>query len=258
MKLSFSNFAWGSSRFNVDTLQEQIIQLPTKNGEIDFDFMERFIAELEEERIAELTAYLKVSGQDNYELSEKERKAIENYSNVSFEDVDLINIFDVKNTSNILSANIEVNSGITPYLSASAANNSVSTYIEYDPNYLEKGHCIFIGGKTFVVSYQKDDFFLNDSHNLALYIKGYNMTKLKYLYLAASIRKSLSHKYSWGNSVSKAKIKTEKLTLPVKNNKIDFEIMELLISAVQKLVIKDVVMFADKKISAAKSAAEKK
>ncbi len=40
------------------------IQLPTHNGDIDFDFMESFIAELEAQRIAELSAYLKVSVDD--------------------------------------------------------------------------------------------------------------------------------------------------------------------------------------------------
>ena len=38
--------------------------------------------------------------------------------------------------------------------------------------------------------------------------------------------------------------------LPTKDGEIDFEYMETLISAVQKLVIKDVVLWADKKISA--------
>lgn len=39
-----------------------IVELPTKDGEIDFDFMESFVAELEAQRVAELSAYLTVSG----------------------------------------------------------------------------------------------------------------------------------------------------------------------------------------------------
>lgn len=43
--------------------------------------------------------------------------------------------------------------------------------------------------------------------------------------------------------------------LPVtKTGEIDFDFMETFISAVQKLVIKDVVLYADKKIAAAKEA----
>ncbi|QQF70297.1 hypothetical protein JFL59_08835 [Histophilus somni] len=51
--------------------------LPTKDGKIDFEFMESFISELEEERISELSAYLTVSGLDNYELSSEEKEALE-------------------------------------------------------------------------------------------------------------------------------------------------------------------------------------
>ena len=38
------------------------IQLPIRNGEIDFAFMESFMAELEAERLAELEAYLLATG----------------------------------------------------------------------------------------------------------------------------------------------------------------------------------------------------
>lgn len=40
--------------------------------------------------------------------------------------------------------------------------------------------------------------------------------------------------------------------IPIKSNEIDFDIMNTLISAVQKLVIKDVVEFANNKIEATK------
>lgn len=58
-----------------DVFHATKINLPTKNRKIDFDFMESFIAELEAQRIAELSAYLKVSGFDNYELSDEELDA---------------------------------------------------------------------------------------------------------------------------------------------------------------------------------------
>ena len=229
------------------------MQLPEKDGKIDFDFMESFIAELEAERVAELSAYLTVSGFDNYELSDAELNALRDYPNLEFDEFDVLDVFTVKNTSNLLSSDIVENSGKTPYLCASSENNGVSSYIEYNQDYLEEGNCIFIGGKTFVVSYQENDFFSNDSHNLALYLNDTNKrTKLNQLYIAACVFKSLSHKYSWGNSVSKAKIKCDKISLPAKNGKPDFEVMKTFIAAIQKLVIKDVVMYSDSKIKATK------
>lgn len=56
-------------------------------------------------------------------------------------------------------------------MTASKENNSVGTYISYDESQIEEGNSIFIGGKTFVVTYQENDYFSNDSHNLALYFK---------------------------------------------------------------------------------------
>ena len=233
------------------TFRETIVRLPIKNNKINFDFMESFIAELEAERIAELSAYLTVSGLDNYELSEEEEKAIDEYGSLTFGEYCSTEIFDIKNTSNILSRDVIPDSGTTPYLCASSENNAVSTYIEYNSRFLEKGNCIFIGGKTFVVSYQENDFYSNDSHNLALYLKNTKKTKLNQLYLVTCIYKSLSHKYSWGNSISKTKINADKICLPQKNGNPDYESMETLISAIQKLVIKDVVIYSDRKIQAA-------
>ena len=54
---AFSTFAWGQSSFSEEILKQQTIQLPiTVDGEINFDFISSFIAELEAERIKELEA----------------------------------------------------------------------------------------------------------------------------------------------------------------------------------------------------------
>ena len=253
---------------NVDEIfLNTTINLPINaKNKIDFEFMESFIAELEAERVAELeaervaelSAYLKVSGLDNYELSVEEQNALQEYETLDFSEFDITEIFEIKNTSNILSTQIKENSGNTPYLCASSENNGVSSYITYDKRYLEKGNCIFIGGKTFVVSYQENDFFSNDSHNLALYLRNCDKSKLKHFYIATCLFKSLSHKYSWGNSISKTKIKNDKISLPIKDGKPNYDVMELLISAVQKLVIKDVVKYSDAKISATKQVIQEK
>ncbi|EPH6131644.1 restriction endonuclease subunit S [Campylobacter lari] len=240
---------------NIDeTFKNLTVKLPTKNKEIDFEFMEeficdmntRYIAELDIRHTIELEAYLTATGLKSYKLTSEEEYILNNYSKIQWKEIDIVNIFQIKNTQNILSSLIKSNSGNTPYLCASAENNGVSTYINYNKNFLDKGNCIFIGGKTFVISYQKDDFYSNDSHNLALYLKNNVSTKSNSLYLATCIRSSLKYKYSWGNSISKTKIYKDKILVPIKNGKIDFEFMENFISAIEKLVIKDIVKYAKK------------
>lgn len=162
----------------------------------------------------------------------------------------LINFLN-KNTSNLLSRDIKENSGSTPYLCASAENNGVSSFISYDdPSFLNRGNCVFIGGKTFVVSYQEKDFFSNDSHNLALYLKEKKYSHKDILLgLATCINLSLRHRYSWGNSISSQKIKHDFVTLPLNNGQPDFETLGHLTSALKKLVLKSVNDFVTEKTS---------
>ena len=146
----------------------------------------------------------------------------------------LVDVFAVKNTSNILACDIVDDSGTVPYLCASSENNAVSAYIDYDKKYLEKGNCIFIGGKTFVVTYQEKDFYSNDSHNLALYLREDVKSKAVLLYMVSCIYKSLFQKYSWGNSISKAKIQNDIVTLPITvDGEIDFDFMESFIAELE-------------------------
>lgn len=143
----------------------------------------------------------------------------------------ITDIFDVKNTHNILSNEIVENSGNVPYLCASAEKNGVSTYISYNDDLIDKGNCIFIGGKTFVVTYQENDFFSNDSHNLALYLKFSEKRKKDVqIFIASCITRSVGYKYSWGNSISHKKIQNDYVSLPITpGNKIDFDFMEAFI-----------------------------
>ena len=254
MSQSFRSFSWGRSSFNVSVIENQLLKLPVKNGSIDFGFMENFIAELEAQRITELEAYLSVTGLKDTNLSPEEEQALKDLPNIEFKDYKLTDIFNVKNTGNILSRDIIENSGTTPYLCASAENNAVASYISYNENCKNKGNCIFIGGKTFVVTYQEYDFFSNDSHNIALYLKNAEyQTKLDQLYLATCVYKSLCHKYSWGDSISNKKAQKDYISLPTKGGVVDFKSMSILILAVQKLVIKDVVSYSGSKINATKS-----
>ena len=157
----------------------------------------------------------------------------------------ITDIFDVKNTHNILSNEIAENSGNVPYLCASAEKNGVSTYISYNDDLIDKGNCIFIGGKTFVVTYQEKDFFSNDSHNLALYLKFSEKRKKDVqIFIASCIARSVGYKYSWGNSISHKKIQNDYVSLPVTpENKIDFDFMEAFIRELEEERIRELAAY---------------
>ncbi len=240
---------------------------PTANAQtledIDFHFMENFIAELEQCRFAELEAYLKATGLSNTTLSSDEENALNVFNNsgggntpcgLTWQSFKIVDIFEVKNTRNILARDVVKDSGTTPYLCASKENNAVNSYINYNADFLDKGNCIFIGGKTFVVTYQQKDFYSNDSHNLALYLKDtHSKTKLNQLFIITCIYKALNNKYSWGDSISNAKIQNDSILLPTNpHGKIDFDFMHTLINALMKQTIQGVAQYCNAKIQATK------
>lgn len=143
-------------------------------------------------------------------------------------------IFVVKNTHSILSSEIEANSGIYPYVTASKENNGVETYADIEKDKIEKGKCLLIGGKTMVITFQPKDFISNDSHNLALYMKeGIDVSENIWFFLKAVLEASISHLYNWGASISKKTIKKDVIYLPVTHNntpdwkRMDRYVMEL-------------------------------
>ena len=261
-KFSYSNMAsWKK-------IKHLTISLPTtSNGEIAFDHMESVIRELEEERIRELeeerirelSAYLKVSGLENTELTDEENAAIQKLrnGNVKWKEFNVCGengIFNIFNTHSIMKSQLYSTDGSYPYCTASEGNNSISGYVDFDVNMLEEGNSIFIGGKTLVISYQEDDYFSNDSHNISCYVRNEaGKSKKSQLFMVTALYKSLKPIYSWGDSISQTKIKKDFFKLPVTSSgTIDWDFMETLITAEARLAIRDVIAWRDKVIGKTK------
>ncbi len=67
----------------------------------------------------------------------------------------------------------------------------------------------------------------------------------------------LSENDDYGTKFNRGKINTTKIQLPVVNNEIDFTFMKTFISTIQKLLIKDLVLYVDKKQVLQKSSKQK-
>ncbi|ECL6016641.1 restriction endonuclease [Salmonella enterica] len=80
-----------------------------------------------------------------------------------------------------------------------------------------------------------------------------DINKRKLLFLASILQKSIRNKYGWENKAVWSKVQNEYIFLPVINNfDIDCDYMESLISGIEKIIIKDVVKWTDKKIATTK------
>lgn len=233
--------------------KEAKISLPTKNNQIDFDFMESFIAELEAERIAELEAYLKVSGLDNYELSDEELKALRDYDSMEWREYKLGELFEVKTYKKRFDANkvTLVSKGGSPYVVRKSTENGIKGFISEDDSYLNEGNTISFGQDTATSFYQEQPYFTGDKIKiLKPKFNGFNKDNAQFF--VSAITRSFS-KFSWGSSSYGVDIiSNQKLALPVLNNEIAIKYIEVISKAISKLTIKDVVQYTDRRIETTK------
>lgn len=235
-------------------IKDRLIKLPIKDNQIDFDFMESFIAELEAERIAELSAYLKVSGLDNYELSIEERNALRAYNSMEWREYKLGELFEVKTYKKRFDANkvTLVSKGGNPYVVRKSTENGIKGFISEDDSYLNEGNTISFGQDTATSFYQEQPYFTGDKIKI-LKAKFNGFTKENAQFFVSAITRSFS-KFSWGSSsYSVDIISNQKLALPVLNNEIDIKYIEIISKAISKLAIKDVAQYTDKRIEATKT-----
>ncbi|KRL53353.1 restriction endonuclease subunit S [Lacticaseibacillus manihotivorans] len=249
-------FDW-SNKAGWERIKTSVVTLPVHhNGSIAFDYMEAYIKELEAERIKELEAYLVATGLNDYVLSDEEKRIVSDFRNggVRWSKFFLEDIFEIRNTTNIIKSQISNFQGGTPYVGASRENNGIGSYIDYDRKLLMDGNSLFIGGKTLTVFYQPKDYFSNDSHNLWLKLKHTIPDEShSYQFIAACMYKALSGKYEWGNSISRAKIRSDKLLLPVTTRGLpDYALMSRYTHVIEKLAIRGVVEWKDKQVAATK------
>ena len=270
MAKAFSAFSWGSSSFNVSIIENQKLTLPTQNGEIDFAFMENFIAELEAERIAELEAYLRVTGLSDYILTEEERAVLEAFRNgkISWGGVKLLNnqqvaniewkIFNLeklfgKSTRGRRLKSADRVGGNLPFVTAGEANEGISAYIGNDVHiFSENTTTIDMFGSAKYRNYK----YGGDDHIAVVHTE--NLAKHAAIFVTTAIHK-VSHagQFSYSRNFYATDADELTISLPATNGVPAYAYMEVFIKAVQKLVIKEVVVYADRKIEATREVVKK-
>ncbi len=226
-----------------------VLSLPTTaNNEIDFDFMESFIRELEEERIRELSAYLTVSGLSDATLTEREKLALQNFDTLEWQEFRYDEIFNHIEQGRRLKKD-DQKAGNIPFVMSGVTNKGVVNYISNPvASFPANSLTVDIFGNTF---YRSFAYGLGDDTG-AYWSDEKEYSKEEMLFFTASIGKSLVGKYSYGHKLRSSQSLGFKMLLPVRNGVPDYEAMQDFISAMQKLVIKDVVSYADDKIAATK------
>ena len=245
-----------------ETFKNTSIKLPeTADGKIDFDFMESFIAELEAERVAELeaervaelSAYLTVSGLDNYELSSSEVHALQNFKSLTWKKFNLEKLFGKSTRGKRLKGDDRI-PGTLPFVTAGEAAEGISAYISNNVEIFEKNTTtidMFGSAKYRNYRYGADD------HVAVVHTEKLSMDAS--IFVTGAIHKAAhTGKFNYGHNFYAKDADALDIMLPVKNGVPDYISMSTLISAIRKLVIKDVVLYTNRKVSAAKKITKKK
>ena len=228
-----------------------LFSLPMLKNKIDFDFIETFITKLEQERISQLDVYLEASGLKDYDLTAEEEKVLKEFEKgkIKFKEFKIDTQFKVESYKKRFDANkVKIlDNGKFPYVVRQGSNNGQRGYIDEDEQFLNDGNTISFGQDTATMYYQEKPYFTGDKIKIVK-PKDYQFNKKNALFFITTMRKSFSS-FSWGGSSFNVDIiNNQPMNLAVKNNQPDYKTMEILISAIQKQVIKDVVLYTDKKL----------
>lgn len=219
-KSIYGSFAW-TDKAGWEKVKKEFIQLPTKNGKIDFEFMNAYISELEEERISELSAYLTVSGLDSYELSSEEKDALEIYNDMVFDEYKFKDIFNNIKQGRRLKKDDQIIGNI-PFVMSGRTNTGVVGYISNPIALFSKNSItIDIFGNSF---YRNYDFGAGDDTGI-YWNSEVQYPKETMLYFTTAMEKALFGKYSYGKKLRSSQSFNFKMQLPTKNNEIDFTYM---------------------------------
>ena len=268
-KRIYGNYEW-TNKAGWERIKSEKIHLPTQNGQIDFAFMENFIAELEAERIAELEAYLKVTGLRDYILTEEERAVLEAFrsgkiswggvktlnnqqvANIEWKMFNLEKLFGKSTRGRRLKSADRVG-GNLPFVTAGEANEGISAYIGNDVHiFSENTTTIDMFGSAKYRNYK----YGGDDHIAVVHTE--NLAKHAAIFVTTAIHK-VSHagQFSYSRNFYATDADELTISLPATNGVPAYAYMEVFIKAVQKLVIKEVVEYADRKIEATREVVKK-
>jgi len=250
-KTIFGNYEW-TNKAGWERIKTEKIQLPTKNNKIDFEFMESFIVELEAERIAELEAYLATTGLKDYTLTAHEQKVLDDFKNIQWQTFNLEKLFGKSTRGRRLKSADRI-SGTLPFVTAGETDEGISAFIGNDVTVFSKNTTtidMFGSAKYRNYNYGGDD------HIAVVHTE--NLPKFASIFVTTAIHKS-SHngQFDYGRNFYAKDADELNISLPTSNSQPDYATMGTFISAIQKLVIKDVVLYADKKIEATTKTVER-
>ncbi|MDE2421481.1 MAG: restriction endonuclease subunit S [Gammaproteobacteria bacterium] len=240
------------NKFNRNEMRNTKIQLPTEDGKIDFDFIERFTAQLEQGYMQKLDAYLTVTGLKDYHLTDKEKEILGQFERWEWVEFNLKALFEIATGRDVIIRDTQ--KGNIPLISHQHESNGVSTKIARLPNrrLFNCRDTLSVADRgVFLATTQNEDFHIGTRVKALTFKNGEKSVEIRQ-FIVACINKLQVLFLDYASNATD-NLPNLKIQLPTLNNQPDYATMQTFISAVQKLVIKDVVLYAERKLDATRS-----
>lgn len=218
IKIQSDKYHYGYKMSNNRLLNQKILLPVLENGEPDFDFMENYIHELEQEKLSEYKSYAQK------QVSELCYQEIELLEIKEWKDFLLTDLFEnIQRGKRLTKENQK--EGNTPYISSSAQNNGVDNYISNTMGVRFFENCLSLANSGSVGSCFYEPFKFVASDHIT-HLKNSKNTKYSYLFTATLLNR-LSQKYNFNREINDKRISNEIIILPITSDgKPDYAYME--------------------------------
>lgn len=239
LTIQMKKFSWGSTGATLGRLNRTKIMLPTSgDGQPDWQFMEAFIKQKEEKKIAELTDYY-----GSRALSLMLQTA--NLKGIEWKNFEVNKLFSFESKpSKGLNHLEKCSEGGINYVGATNRNNGVVEYVVNDDRLTYRGNAIaFIrngeGAMGYSI-YKAEDFIATQDISV-----GYNENLNKYNGLFIStVADRIRGKYNFGYKRNQHRLNKEKLCLPVNSEgQPDWQFMEGFMRQIEQDKIQTVLKY---------------
>ena len=251
-----------TQKWTVELMRGTSILLPvTSNKEIAFGYMERYIREIEDERLSKLDAYLKASGLESTVLTERERTAVQTLrgSEVKWGEFKLGDLFEplkggfIGDGKKIGAARKTRSSEYHIPLTCAKIGDNGIMYWAKDGDFVTYTNTLSViadGVVSAGLVYAQPEEAGAYSHSYFIKVKTVDVTPEMNLFLSSVLTKVIYPRYSRERTPRWERISLEKMFLPITSSgSIDWEFMESLITAEARLAIRGVIDWRERVIA---------
>ena len=191
-------------------LAKEMLQLPTtKNNVPDWEFMENYIQEREEQLISKYASYA-----TKFEIGGGGKGKITTLDDIKWKEFTLSKLFTINSTSSgIDKVCIKGPLGDYPYLTRTDTNNGINCFIGEQEDYLmDDGNCITIGLDTQTAFFQPTRFYTGQNIQI---LRNSQLNAFNAKFILPLLKKMLTV-FSWGsNGATLTRLKRSKILLPI-------------------------------------------